>query len=209
MRSIVDQRAQAASGFSASQMYRAFGTLRKAGLLRMPRAAIGERPYYLVGLTELGQAAYRWYFRREPVPQESDKLLALHQNAHHAFLILETERQLKAAGFEVIRYPVPLQVEGLGEYRPDLEAVYDGQRLYVEAERGTYKNPQDRVLKWQKAVKAGHGELWISVPRKHEGERVLSDVRKHVGASVKIHLLVVEDYIVGRTVPTGLRVWRD
>jgi hypothetical protein len=53
----------------------------------------------------------------------------------------------------------------VGDYVPDLIATYAGQTIFVEAERDTFKQPEERQKKWRKAVDGvGTAGLAIHAP---------------------------------------------
>jgi len=135
---------------------------------------------HLVALTDKGENAYRMLFEQEPVPQELPRLLARHKSALHTYLILETDRRLRAAGYEVERYPDPLETEDISRYEPDLVARLDGCTLYIEAEVRTAKSRgknSDRRRKWERYWKLTGGEFYVSVMDAAACRSLLSELR--------------------------------
>jgi len=134
---------------------------------------------HLVALTDKGTDAYRMLFGQDPAPQELPRLLARHKSARHTYLILETERHLRAAGYAVERYPDPLATD-LGRYEPDLVARFDNHTLYIEAEIKTVKKRgqnSDRRQKWERYWKLTGGEFYVSVMDAAGRKSLLSELR--------------------------------
>jgi hypothetical protein len=137
--------ADATSG-SARQV---FENLNALGLLEQERPkveSVGQTPYFL-RLTVRGQEVYRALFGQEPVESEYDRLLARHKSAEHVLLNLQARDALQAAGAESVDlYPHPVSLPNGGTFDVDQVAVFDGQPLYVEAERSGRKDA--RIRKW-------------------------------------------------------------
>ena len=173
---------------------RAINRLQKMGLLKKHVATRGRIHPHLIHLTAKGEAAHRLLYGKQPVQQETPQLLNLHSSPDHVYLILETQLLLKDAGFHVERYFEPLPVS-MGAYHPDLIATYEGTSIYVEAERETQKDPATRHKKWQKAIAASGGELYITVGTDKEIDPILSEVLYIAGqlrAETTIHAFATE-----------------
>lgn len=139
---------------------RALTRLGRFGLVESLAArqeARGWKPGGLVRLSERGRDAYRLITGKEPEPSQASELLRRHKSPEHAALNIDVAEMLWAAGYEVELFP-PSVVTGEGEFWPDLAARLEGAALYVEVERATFKNSQDRRRKWDlyHAVSGGH-----------------------------------------------------
>ncbi len=139
--------------------------LEEMGMITLVKIRWQRISPHLMALTNKGENAYRMLFGQEPVPQELPRLLARHKSARHIYLILETERHLRAAGYVVERYPDPIETD-LGRYEPDLVARFDEHTLYIEAEVKTTKSRGEnspRRQKWERYWKLTGGEFYVSV----------------------------------------------
>jgi len=173
---------------------RAINRLEKMDLLKKHVATRGRIHPHLLHLTAKGEAAHRLLYGKQPVQQETPQLLKLHSSPDHVYLILETQLLLEDAGFHVERYFEPLPVS-TGTYHPDLIATCEGTSIYVEAERETQKDPAARREKWQKAIAASDGELYITVGTDKEIDPILSEVLYIAGqlrAETTIHAFATE-----------------
>jgi hypothetical protein len=118
----------------------------------------------------------------------------MHSSPEHTYLILEAQQLLEIAGFHVERYFNPICLPE-GEYVPDLIATYKDTSIYLEAERNTYKEPQDREKKWGKAVKASNGQLYLAIGTQREVDPILSElvyVVGKIGHPTDIHVMVTQ-----------------
>jgi len=153
--------------------------LKEMGMVTLVKIRWQRISPHLVALTDKGKNAYQMLFGQSPVPQELPQLLARHKSARHTYLILETERHLRAAGYVVERYPDSIETD-LGRYEPDLVARFDEQTLYIEAEIRTSKNRgQDspRHRKWERYWKLTGGEFYVSVVNAAGRRSLLSELR--------------------------------
>jgi len=189
---------------------RAFESLCAAGLVVNATALRGNIKAHLVHLTERGADMYRLLFGREPALQHAAAMIARHNNVHHAYLILEAQELLERAGYAVERYPEPLDLPQ-GQYRPDLAAIYAGQTLYIEAERGVHKNFAERRAKWEKAFRAGNGEVFLVVGSESELKALLSEVTYWAGTlktAVRVRAFATEPLVLAKTTfPEGWAIW--
>ena len=168
--------------------------LVKIGLVGKEIAQRGAISPHLVYLTERGKTAYRLLYGQDPAEQQTHKLLELHSSPEHTYLILETEMLLRRAGFYVERYFEPINLPE-GEYKPDLIATYKDTSIYLEAERNTYKEPDEREKKWRKAVEAGNGQLYLAIGTQREVDPILSElvyIVGKIGHPTNIHVMVTQ-----------------
>lgn len=139
---------------------------------------------HLLALSSQGQDVYRLLFGQEPAPQLLTVLKQHHRAAPdkpsvHVYLILETARHLQAAGYTVELFPQEVDTPG-GQYCPDLVATFEGQTLYLEAETDAYKgqagNPE-RQAKWARYWNLTHGQFYLSIVDRRDGQSLLSELR--------------------------------
>lgn len=211
LRSVVLERSapQAGHAVAGGAESRAMGRLVKLGWVAREEARRGHIHPHLVYLTERGRHAYRLLYGQPPAEQETLRLLKMHGSPEHTYLILETQQLLDRAGFYVERYFDPLPVSA-GEYVPDLIATYEGTTAYIEAERATHKEPQERKKKWQKALEAGGGRLHIALGTEREVDPLLSEVTYiagKTGHAVDIRALVTEPLVKGNAIPKGWEIF--
>ena len=162
---------------------------------------------HLVALTAQGQDAYRLLFGAEPAAQLLPQLLALHKSALHVYLILETQRALEAAGFQVALFPAGVSTD-MGLYLPDLTATFEGHTLYIEAETTATHANADRAAKWQRYWEVTQGQFYCTVPNAASKRKLLSDLR-HWALDQKrnVDVWVVE---LGRSISrSGWEFWKD
>jgi hypothetical protein len=196
LRSTILAKAAAKAGHSAAggAEGRAMTHLADIGVIGKKIAKRGAISPHLVYLTEKGQTAYRLLYGQDPAQQQTHQLLKMHSSPEHTYLILEAQQLLEIAGFHVERYFNPICLPE-GEYVPDLIATYKDTAIYLEAERNTYKEPQDREKKWGKAVKASNGQLYLAIGTQREVDPILSElvyVVGKIGHPTNIHAMVTQ-----------------
>lgn len=102
--------------------------------------------------------------------------LAAHKDASHFYAILEVAGILANYFGEVDCFPASIPMEQ-GRYFADLTAVAaDGERLFIEVERGTYKSDQDREKKWVRAATANGGLIYLATPNQETLETIVSEI---------------------------------
>lgn len=112
-------------------------------------------------LTDLGQEAYQRLAGKAPAESEFS-IFSHHSSPEHAILILEAADVLMAEGYQILQRDVRNIVLPSGaSVRPDLAVKDpDGQVVFIEVERDTYKGPA-REDKWRNLHAATGGKLYI------------------------------------------------
>ena len=149
-------------------------------LVEVKSSLVGRSLHHLVRLTEKGQDAARLIFNTEPVPSQATELLKRHRSGAHALLNLEAADMLREAGYEVDLFPARIELSGKGEkkrlFLPDLVASRHGRTIFVEVERDTRKNPDERNRKWDNYCVATGGEFYIVVPGRAALDAIKSEI---------------------------------
>lgn len=194
----------------SGSVVRAFDRLKDLGLLEVVEAyagdmgpAGGKSVWHLFRLTEKGEDAFRLLFGRDPAPGQTSLLLARHKSPEHVLLILATCDLFRAAGWKADPLPDPVFLPDGGRYEPDILAVGPEETLYVECERQTEKNPEDRANKWRRCYEATGGNLVIAVPDRKALETIRSEVLFWLGAQGK-NKFRLRMIVVGEASPENL-----
>ncbi len=201
----VMQTAAAWLGLQVSNVYRGADLLTEAGLLHRESVAWKRIKPHLVALNAPGQAAYQVLFGSAPAPQVFQQLRARHKSAPHVYLILETQRQLEAAGYTVERFPAALHTRN-GRYEPDLTAQLAGVTVYVEAEIATQKKAEERRQKWLNYWEVTGGQLYLAVVDGPGQKTLLSEVR-HTAVTLGLHGVIHILQAGQREQPAGGDIW--
>lgn len=136
----------------------------------------GWLPGHLVQLTERGEDAYCLFRGEDPIPSQTAELLNRHKSPAHAALNIESAGALWEAGYKVELFPDPVELDE-GTFRPDLAAVTpEGEHLYVECERATYKDPDARQRKWDLYYTASAGHFAIITPDAASSETIRDEI---------------------------------
>jgi hypothetical protein len=191
---------------------RAFERCVAHGAVDVLKGHRGATVVDLVRLSERGATAFKLIFGQPPVDQALTRLLRHHGAPDHVLLILDTAALLQQAGYAVERFPAPVPVAGLGEYRPDLTATYEERTLYVEAEcMDAAKNPRERHAKWLRAARVAPGrELFVSVDTEAEVKALWAELTRHLGTAsqpVYANVMVVTQQMAKSPKSTGMGVW--
>ncbi len=112
-------------------------------------------------LTDLGQEAYQRLTGKPPSESEFS-IFNHHSSPEHAILILEAADVLMAEGYQILQRDVRnIDLPNGASVRPDLAVKDpDGQVVFIEVERDTYKGSA-RVDKWRNLHAATGGKLYI------------------------------------------------
>lgn len=157
---------------------RLFDRLGDLGVIEeeRPRGEIGGGTPYLLRLTERGKEAFQLLFDDEPVESEYDRLMARHKSPEHVLLNMKARDVLLEAGADSVdMYPRPVTLPDGGRLDVDLVAVFDGEPLYIEAERSRSKKV--REAKWTNLASIA-GNLYVVVPNKKVKSAVISEITK-------------------------------
>lgn len=128
-----------------------------------PASGADEKPLSIdiLLLTDLGQEAYQRLTGKAPSESEFS-IFNHHSSPEHAILILEAADVLIAEGYQILQRDVRnIDLPNGASVRPDL-AVQDpdGQVIFIEVERDTYKGSA-RADKWRNLHAATGGKLYI------------------------------------------------
>jgi len=116
----------------------------------------------LVRLTDQGRLAYWLLTSQQPQPNEYDLLLECHVSPEHTLLNLQAADMLREAGYQVDLTPPEITLPEGGLFRPDLAIVDDqGATHFVEVERDTDKNLEQRQAKWRNFYQASGGRMYV------------------------------------------------
>ncbi|MBD3322769.1 MAG: hypothetical protein GF350_16830 [Chitinivibrionales bacterium] len=162
---------------------RALARVRDDGLVETipSRRKTSRHPRHLHRLTERGRDAYRLLRGRDPVPSLTTELLKRHKSPEHAMLNLEAALAFEEAGGSVDLLPESIQLSS-GSYRPDLVLTTPaGEVFYVECERGTYKNPEKRVRKWELYYEASEGRFFVVTEGKEDRRTIKEEIEAWAG----------------------------
>lgn len=190
----------------SGSVIRAFERLKKYGLLDVIEARPqeqGKAVWHLFHLTEKGEDAFRLLFGQDPAPSQTSLLLARHKSPEHVLLILATCDLFRAAGWKADPLPDPVPLPDGGRYEPDVIAVGPEETLYVECERQTDKDPEERARKWHRCYQATNGNLVIAVPDRKALEAIRSEVLFWLGAQGK-NKFRLRMIVVGEASPENL-----
>ncbi|MBI5648978.1 MAG: hypothetical protein HZC40_00775 [Chloroflexi bacterium] len=163
---------------------RAFEDAEKAALIEVvkPRSEIGMgRAPHLIRLSDAGRIAATRVLGVEPAPSELDRLLKAHDTPEHVVLILGTRDVFLEKYPEPIErvdiFPVAVGLEGDKRYEADVAVqLKSGAILYIECERATPKNRDQRRDKWGKYFKVTGGRFFIVTP----DARAMSDISSEI-----------------------------
>jgi hypothetical protein len=148
-----------------------------------PQRDAGLRPRYLIRLTERGKDIYKLFRGEPPGPSHATALLKRHKSKEHAALNLGAAELLWRAGHEVKLVPdnVPLESEGIDH--PDLLIAEQdsGEVLYIECERATHKNPEERSQKWKLYYAATDGRFCVITPSEEATEAIKGEILDWAG----------------------------
>jgi hypothetical protein len=162
---------------------RAIIRVREADLVEAipSRRGRGRYPRHLLRLTERGQDAYRLLRGQAPASSQTTELLKRHKSPEHAALNLDAANRLWAAGYGVELFPDPVALE-TGTYYPDLAITTpQGKTLYVECERNTRKNPQEREQKWALYYVASSGHFLVVASNEEAGQAIRGEILTWAG----------------------------
>jgi hypothetical protein len=184
-----------------------FENLNELNLLEQERPrveSVGQTPYFL-RLTTRGQEVYRALFGEEPAASAYDRLLARHKSAEHVLLNLQARDVLMAAGAKSVDlYPHPVSLPNGGTFDVDQVAVFDGQPLYVEAERNG--RTDTRVHKWNNYAIVTK-DFYVFVPNTDAKTTLISELsvwaynNAQAARGVTLHLCQISAF-------DGQRLWQ-
>ena len=125
-------------------------------------AGSGGRYPDLIRLTDRGQMAYWLLTGSQPAINEYDLLLERHVSPEHTLLNLQAADVLREAGYQVNQTPPDVRLPDGGSFKPDLALIDEqGALLFVEVERDTDKNIEQRKAKWRNFHQASGGKMYV------------------------------------------------
>ncbi|MBN1581445.1 MAG: hypothetical protein JXA89_12150, partial [Anaerolineae bacterium] len=132
----------------------------------------------IISLSERGQETFLLLFERDPVPSELIELTKRHKSLEHVLLNLEAAGALRQRLNAVVDlYPPVVVLDGGRQFAPDLMvALPEGDVIYVECERNTPKNRDERNRKWRNVYDATGGRFYIVCFDKRSRKKIESEV---------------------------------
>jgi DNA-binding PadR family transcriptional regulator len=162
---------------------RAIIRVREAGLVEAipSRRGRGRYPRHLLRLTERGQDIFRLLRGEAPASSQTTELLKRHKSPEHAALNLDAANRLWEAGYDVDLFPDSVALD-TGTYYPDLAITTpEGRTFYVECERNTRKNPQERERKWALYYAASGGHFLVVTSSEEAGQAIQREILTWAG----------------------------
>jgi hypothetical protein len=145
-------------------------------------AGTGGRFPDLVRLAERGQMAYWLLTGENPSVNEYDLLLERHVSPEHTLLNMQAADVLREAGYQVNLTPPDVNLPDGGLFKPDLVLI-DGQGtlLFVEVERDTDKNVEQRQAKWRNFHQASGGRMFVVCDNRSCMRNIRSEINYCLG----------------------------
>jgi DNA-binding PadR family transcriptional regulator len=162
---------------------RGINRVREAGLVEAiaTRHDKGRYPRHLLRLTERGRDIYRLLRGRDPALSLTTELMKRHKSPEHAMLNLDTAVLLWSSGYVTELFPDKVGTER-GTYYPDLAIMApEGQRLFVECERDTRKNREERNRKWELYYAASGGHFLVVTPTEEARATIQAEIEAWAG----------------------------
>jgi hypothetical protein len=151
-------------------------------------AGTGGRFPDLVRLAERGQTAYWLLTGQRPTVNEYDLLLERHVSPEHTLLNLQAADVLREAGYQVNLTSPDVHLPDGGLFKPDLVLVDDqGALLFVEVERDTDKNIEQRQSKWRNFYQASGGRMFVVC----DNRSCMRNIRSEINYCLRNKSLVV------------------
>jgi hypothetical protein len=145
-------------------------------------AGTGGRFPDLVRMAERGQMAYWLLTGQQTAVNEYDLLLERHVSPEHTVLNLQAGDMLREAGYKVNLTPPDVNLPDGGLFKPDLVLI-DGQGavLFVEVERDTDKNIEQRQAKWRNFHQASGGRMFVVCDNRSCMRNIRSEINYCLG----------------------------
>lgn len=145
-------------------------------------AGTGGRFPDLVRLAERGQMAYWLLTGENPSMNEYDLLLERHVSPEHTLLNLQAADMLREAGYQVNLTPPDVNLPDGGQFKPDLVLIDEqGSLLFVEVERDTDKNIEQRQAKWRNFHQASGGKMFVVCDNRSCMRNIRSEINYCLG----------------------------
>ncbi|MEW6402837.1 MAG: hypothetical protein AB1649_13625 [Chloroflexota bacterium] len=145
-------------------------------------AGTGGRFPDLVRLAERGQMAYWLLAGENPGMNEYDLLLERHVSPEHTLLNLQAADVLREAGYQVNLIPPDVNLPDGSLFKPDLVLIDEqGALLFVEVERDTDKNIEQRQAKWRNFYQASGGKMFVVCDNRSCMRNIRSEINYCLG----------------------------
>jgi hypothetical protein len=163
-------------------------------------AGTGGRFPDLVRLTDQGRIAYWLLTNQQPQINEYDLLLERHVSPEHTLLNLQAADVLRDAGYQVNLTPPDVNLPDGGLFKPDLVLIDEqGSLLFVEVERDTDKNIEQRQAKWRNFYQASGGKMFVVCDNRSCMRNIRSEINYCLGnRSMVVSLTNLADLKVGK-----------
>ena len=135
----------------------------------------------LWSLTDLGKAMFKKLYQKNPCLDEMSRVIKMHDNIDHGYLIKYTAKALEAGGHENVCMDSKVNRIDIGNglsYTPDITADFQGRKTFWEVERGNHHD-QEFFKKMDKAALTTGGEIRIVVDKNTTKAHVLSQANKY------------------------------
>ena len=173
-------------------------------------AGTGGRFPDLVRLAERGQMAYWLLTWQQTTVNEYDLLLERHVSPEHTLLNLQAADVLREAGYQVNLTPPDVNLPDGGLFKPDLVLIDEqGSLLFVEVERDTDKNIEQRQAKWRNFHQASGGNMFVVCDNRSCMRNIRSEINYCLGnRSLAISMTNLADLQAGKR-GEGDSVWLE
>lgn len=173
-------------------------------------AGTGGRFPDLVRLAERGQLAYWLLTGKKPNVSEYDLLLERHVSPEHTLLNLQAADVLREAGYLVNLTPPDVNLPDGGLFKPDLVLIDEqGTLLFVEVERDTDKNIEQRQAKWRNFHQASGGRMFVICDNRSCMRNIRSEINYCFGNKpMEVSLTNLADLQAGKR-GDGDSVWLE
>lgn len=171
-------------------------------------AGTGGRFPDLVRLAERGQMAYWLLTGENPSMNEYDLLLERHVSPEHTLLNMQAADALRDAGYQVNLTPPDVNLPDGGLFKPDLVLIDEqGSLLFIEVERDTDKNIEQRQAKWHNFYQASGGKMFVVCDNRSCMRNIRSEINYCLGhRSLVVSLTNLADLQAGKR-GEGDRIW--
>ena len=135
----------------------------------------------LWSLTDVGKARFKKLYQKNPCLDEMSRIIKMHDNIDHGYLIKYTAKALEAGGHENVCMDSKVNRIDIGNglsYTPDITADFQGRKTFWEVERGNHHD-QEFFKKMDKAALTTGGEIRIVVDKNTTKAHVLSQANKY------------------------------
>jgi hypothetical protein len=173
-------------------------------------AGTGGRYPDLVRLAERGQIAFWLLTSEKPSINEYDILLERHVSPEHTLLNMQAADVLREAGYQINLTPPDVNLPDGGLFKPDLALIDElGALLFVEVERDTDKNIEQRQAKWRNFYQASGGKMFVVCDNRSCMRNIRSEINYCLGnRSLLVSLTNLADLQAGKR-GDGDSVWLE